>query len=50
VRFNQGTHSTFAAGDVPAAFGEMVRQSLMMVNGAYNTAANTLNTSVLESN
>lgn len=50
VRFNQGTHSTFAASDVPAAFGEMVRQSLMMVNGAYNTAANTLNTSVLESN
>ncbi|ASP38575.1 hypothetical protein CHH28_07760 [Bacterioplanes sanyensis] len=50
VRFNQGTHSTFAASDVPAAFGEMVRQTLMLVNGAYNTPANTLNTSVLESN
>ena len=43
-RFNTGTHSTFANADAPAAFTEMLTQSLKLIGGSFET----VNTTVLE--
>lgn len=44
-RFSTGTHSTFANSDAPAAFTEMLTQSVSLINGSFAV----LNPTVLES-
>ncbi|APR68113.1 hypothetical protein CN03_14920 [Thalassolituus oleivorans] len=46
VRFAEGTHSTFANADAPAAFKEMLTESLLLIKGAYQPVT----VSVLETN
>lgn len=43
-RFSTGTHSTFANSDAPAAFTEMLTQSITLIKGSYTA----VNTTVLE--
>lgn len=43
-RFSTGTHSTFANSDAPAAFTEMLTQSITLINGSFTS----VNTAVLE--